>query len=67
MKFLIFAFLYVMIGAVIGSVYYYLDLRENRYSCDADISVLVGALWPVVAPFAFGLYFARKFSERERK
>lgn len=64
---MIFAFLYIIIGAAIGSLYYYLQLRRNRRDDDMFDSVCIGAFWPVAAPFAFGFYFARTMSERDDK
>lgn len=64
---MIFAFLYILIGAAIGSLYYYLQLKRDRRNSDTFDAVWVGALWPAVAPFAFGFYFARMMSERDDK
>ena len=62
--------LYVIIGACIGSFYLYLNLKADK-CCDMEDAAFmatgVGAFWPVVAPFAFGFYFARVMSERSGK
>lgn len=64
---MILAFLYVLIGAAVGSLYYYLQLKRSRINADTYTAAWIGALWPVVAPFAFGFYFARTMSERNDK
>lgn len=52
---------YIIAGAIIGSVYYYLQLLRDKYDRDVFFSVWCGILWPIVSPFAFGLYLARYF------
>ncbi len=64
---MIFVFLYVFVGAAIGSLYYYLQLKRNWRYDDPGGAILIGAFWPVAAPFAFGFYFARMMSERVDK
>ncbi len=64
---MIFAFLYVLVGAAVGSFYYYLQLKRDRRDYDTFNAALTGILWPVVAPFEFGFYFARIMSERNDK
>lgn len=64
---MIFAFLYVLCGAAVGSLYYYLQLKRDRRYDDQFGAILIGASWPVAAPFAFGFYFARMMSERDDK
>lgn len=61
---MIFALPYVLIGAAIGSFYYYLQLKRDKRCDDPFNAIWIGALWPAVAPFAFGFYFARMMSER---
>lgn len=56
---------YILIGAAVGSIYYYLQLKNNKYDDDVCYSVLIGLFWPCVAPFAFGLYYAKKLSKNK--
>ena len=59
--------LYVIIGAVIGSVYYYLQLRRDKYNNSMEAPIWIGAAWPIVAPFAFGFYYAKELSRKDDK
>lgn len=64
---MILALIYILIGAGLGSFYYFLQLKRNYYDKDLFAAVWVGVLWPVVAPFAFGFYYARSLIEKERR
>lgn len=70
--------LYICIGAFVTFVLYYLYLLADRYEYGrgyndkATYSVVIGVLWPVAAPFAFALYFAKfgipeKWKEGKKK
>lgn len=57
--------LYIIFGAIIGAVYFYLTLKRDKKEADIVIASMVGLGWPIVAPFAFAFYFAIKLSERD--
>ena len=59
--------LYVAIGAVLASTYFYLRVKESKYYNNLEPVIWIGTLWPLVAPFAFGIYFAKTYAEKERK
>lgn len=59
--------LYIIFGAIIGGIYYYLQLKRDEYEDDVFVPIMVGLGWPIVAPFAFAFYYARKLSERTGK
>lgn len=59
--------LYIIFGAIIGGIYYYLQLKRDKHDDDVFASIMVGFGWPIVAPFAFAFYYARKLSERTGK
>ena len=63
---LIFA-MYVAIGALLASFHYYLKVKESTRCCDAEPSVMLGVFWPIAALFAFGIYFAKTYAEKERE
>ena len=62
-----FAVIYIIIGAGIGSFYYFLQLKRDYHDEDTFSAIWIGVLWPVAAPFAFGFYYARTVIEKERK
>lgn len=64
---MILALIYILIGAGIGSFYYFLQLKRDYYDKDLFAAVWVGVLWPLIAPFAFGFYYARSVIEKERR
>ena len=57
--------MYVIVGALIGGTYYYLQLQDDKYNLDMFAAAWSGILWPVVAPFTFAFYFAKKMSRRK--
>lgn len=65
--FVVFGILYIIIGAAIGSLLYYLQLKQDSRDRDADAAISIGVFWPVASPFAFGLYLAEKLSKRDDK
>lgn len=63
---LLYVFLYVVIGAVITFMLYYLNLKNRTYPESVDVGdyIFVGVLWPALSPFAFAVYLAKKLNER---
>ena len=59
--FLFWFFMYIIAGAVISSLFYYVKARDVRGYCDYLIpAVVIGIFWPVAAVFAFGLHYAER-------
>ncbi len=59
---------YILIGSSLGGFYYYLMYKKNSYSDLEDMHYLpiwIMALWFIVAPLAFAIYYAGKKVESE--
>ena len=66
MKFLLFAVLYIIVGAAISSAYYFIQLKtQERWDDELFAPILIGIFWPAAAPFAFGFCYARHLSENK--
>ena len=70
MSFLIILLLaiYILIGSSLGGFYYYLVYKEDSYTDLEDMCYLpiwIMALWFIVAPLAFAIYYAKKKAESE--
>lgn len=63
---ILFGLLYVIIGAAVTFALYYLYQKAGReYYDDSFNCLMVGLLWPVAAPFAFALHFAKELNRRK--
>lgn len=58
---------YILIGAGLGSFYYFLQLKQDYYKEDIFAALWTGIFWPFVAPFSFGFYYAKAIIERRRE
>lgn len=66
--FVLLVILYVIVGSLLGGLYYYLMYREDRCSDLEDMSYMpiwIAFLWVFVAPMAFAIYYAKKKVESE--
>ena len=60
--------IYILIGSLLGGFYYYLMYKEDSYTDLEDMCYLpiwIMALWFIVAPLAFAIYYAKKKAESE--
>lgn len=60
--------IYILIGSSLGGFYYYLMYKEDIYADLEDMYYLpiwIMALWFIVAPLAFAIYYAKKKVESE--
>jgi len=60
--------IYILIGSSLGGFYYYLMYKEDSYTDLEDMCYLpiwITALWFIVAPLAFAIYYAKKKAESE--
>lgn len=60
--------LYIAIGSSLGGLYYYLAYKENECYDLEDMGYLpiwIAALWVIIAPLAFAIYYAKKKAESE--
>ena len=60
--------IYIIIGSSLGGFYYYLVYKEDSYTDLEDMCYLpiwIMALWFIVAPLAFAIYYAKKKAESE--
>lgn len=60
---------YITIGSSLGGLYYYLIYKESEGYCDLEdmgyLPVWITALWVIIAPLAFAIYYAKKKAESE--
>lgn len=60
--------IYILIGSLLGGFYYYLMHKEDSYTALEDMYYLpiwIMALWFIVAPLVFAIYYAKKKAESE--
>ena len=60
--------IYILIGSSLGGFYYYLVYKEDSYTDLEDMCYLpiwIMALWFIVAPLVFAIYYAKKKAESE--
>lgn len=63
-------FLYICVGALVTFALYSLYIRADRANCgwndQSYYCVIIGVLWPVAAPFAFAVFFAKYGKDKKR-
>ena len=65
--FIILSLLYIIVGAALGGLYYYLAYKD----CHDDledmhfIPIWIAVFWPFVAPLAFAIYIAKRAADDE--
>lgn len=58
--------LYIIAGALVTfALYYVYQKAERRCEDDSFTCVMVGIFWPVAAPFAFAIHFAKELNRRK--
>lgn len=57
--------LYIIVGALITFLLFYLHGKSNKYYDDGFYCVVIGIFWPIAAPFALALYFANEMNRRK--
>lgn len=61
-------FLYIVIGSILGGLYYYLIYKNTTCNDLEDmvyLPVWITFFWPLIAPICFAIFYARKEADKK--